>query len=80
MTAQPSMQPDLNSHPVPLNSPHVMAATGVDRGDTPAIWNAIDAPTRTGRWEGVDQESGAADPSGHVTEPFGNGPGGWEQT
>ena len=64
----------------PINSPHVMTATGVDRGDTPAVWNAVGAPTVTGRWEGVDDESGPAGRTGKVTESFETGPGRWEQT
>lgn len=57
-----------------------MAATGVDRGATPAVWNAVDAPSTTGFWDGVDVESGPADLTGHVTGCFETGPGRWEQT
>lgn len=71
-------QPDLNIAPVP-NSPHVVTAAG-KKGDTPAVWNAVGSPVTSGPWEGVDQESGPADPSGHATGPFEDGPGGWEQT
>jgi hypothetical protein len=66
--------------PPPPLSPHVMAATGVDRGDTPAVWNAVDQPSVTGRWDGVDAESGPADLTGHATGCFETGPGRWEQT
>ena len=66
--------------PDPLNSPHVMAATGVDRGSTPAVWNAVSNPTRVGLWEGVDSQSGPADLTGHATKCFETGPSRWEQT
>lgn len=61
-------------------SPHVMSATGVDRGDTPAVWDAVGKPSRTGLWKGVDMESGPADREGNVTGDFENGPGRWLQT
>jgi hypothetical protein len=67
-------------NPSPINSPHVMTATGVDRGDTPAVWNAVGKPTVTGPWDGVDDESGPADLEGHVTGPFDSGPSRWQQT
>lgn len=63
------------------DSPHVMAATNVDRGDTPAVWDAVDRPSVTGRWQGVDDESGPADiATGQVTGSFETGPGRWQQT
>lgn len=61
------------------DSPHVMAATNVDRGSTPAVWNAVGTPTRTGAWEGVDGESGPADRTGHATGAF-DDYGRWLQT
>lgn len=64
----------------PENSPHVMAFTGVDRGATPAVWNAVGNPSVTGPWRGVDRESGPADRTGHATECFEAGPGRWMQT
>lgn len=62
------------------DSPHVLAATNVDRGDTPAVWDAVGRPSVTGAWAGVDDNSGPADLSGCVTGPFDSGPGRWEQT
>lgn len=64
----------------PANSEHVMTATGVDRGATPAVWNAVGQPARTGPWAGVDHESGPADRDGHATGCFETGSGRWEQT
>lgn len=64
----------------PVNSEHVLAATGVDRGATPAMWNAIGHPSRSGPWRGVDHESGPADLTGHATGCFETGPNRWEQT
>jgi hypothetical protein len=64
----------------PENSPHVMAFTGVDRGATPAVWNAVGSPSVTGQWQGVDRESGPADRTGHATDCFEEGPGRWQQT
>lgn len=63
------------------DSPHVLAATNVDRGDTPAVWDAVGQPSVTGRWKGVDSESGPADiATGLVNGSFEAGPGRWEQT
>jgi hypothetical protein len=63
-----------------VTSPHVMAATGIDRGMTPAVWNAVAQPSVTGLWKGVDMESGPADiATGHVTGCF-ESAGRWEQT
>lgn len=62
------------------DSPHVMAATNVQRGDTPAVWNAVGSPGNTGAWEGVDDESGPADWTGNTTGGFETGPGRWQQT
>jgi hypothetical protein len=63
-----------------INSPHVLSATGVDRGDTPAVWNAVGQPSVVGRWAGVDHESGPADRTGHAVGCFDSGPGPWAQT
>lgn len=62
------------------DSEHVMAATNVDRGDTPAQWNAVDPPTRIGMWKGVDQSSGHTDEHINVISPFDSGPNRWLQT
>jgi hypothetical protein len=62
------------------NSEHVLTATGVDRGATPAMWNAVGMPTRTGPWHGVDHESGPADRDGHAITCFDTGPSRWQQT
>jgi hypothetical protein len=68
------------TNPPPPLSPHVLAATGVDRGETPAVWNAVGAPTVATRWTGVDNESGPADLTGHAVGCFETGPARWEQT
>ena len=65
--------------PVP-DSPHVIAATNVRRGATPAVWNAVGSPGGTAPWTGVDDESGPADRTGNVTGDFETGPGRWQQT
>lgn len=64
----------------PVNSPHVMTATGVDRGATPAVWNAVGKPAATGPWRGVDNESGPAGLDGHAVRCFDTGPSRWQQT
>ena len=65
--------------PVP-DSPHVLAATNVRRGMTPASWDATDAPGIAGVWLAVDMCSGPADREGNATGRFENGPGRWQQT
>lgn len=62
------------------DSPHVISATGVRRGDTPAVWDAVGEPGSTGPWKGVDDESGPADLSGKAAGGFESGPGRWQQT
>jgi hypothetical protein len=62
------------------DSPHVMSATHVRRGMTPAVWDATDAPDIAGVWKAVNEESGPADREGNVTGRFEDGPGKWEQT
>lgn len=61
------------------DSPHVMAATNVDRGDTPAQWNAVDSPSVTGAWKDINQGSGPADREGNTTGDF-ESSGRWKQT
>ena len=61
------------------DSPHVLAFTNVDRGMTPAVWDAVDQPTVTGVWEDVAEGSGPADRSGNVTGGF-ESSGRWRQT
>ena len=62
------------------DSPHVIAATNVRRGMTPAAWDSTDAPDIAGVWLTVDTGSGPADRSGNVTGDFDSGPGLWQQT
>lgn len=62
------------------DSPHVLAATNVRRGMTPASWDATDAPHIAGVWMAVDTDSGPADREGNATGRFEAGPGKWKQT
>lgn len=66
--------------PLPEDSPHVVAATHVRRGMTPATWDATDAPDIAGTWLSVDACSGPADREGNVTGDFESGPDRWQQT
>lgn len=71
---------EININVQPHDSPHVMAATNVRRGMTPATWDATDAPSIAGKWASVDVDSGPAGRDGDVTGDFESGPGRWEQT
>jgi hypothetical protein len=72
---------EVNVNVQPHDSLHVMAATNVRRGMTPATWDATDAAGIAGKWLTVDAESGPADCSGNVTGKFLNdGTGAWKQT
>ena len=62
------------------DSPHVVAATNVRRGMTPAVWDATDAPDIAGKWLPVDSCSGPADLNLNATGAFEDGPGRWQQT
>lgn len=62
------------------DSEHVIAATDVPRGMTPASWDATFAPDIAGTWETVDNHSGPADLTGHTTGMFEDGPDRWQQT
>jgi hypothetical protein len=70
----------VNPNTTIADSPHVVAATNVRRGMTPAVWDATDAPDIAGKWMNVDEASGLADCSGNVTGDFEDGPGNWQQT
>lgn len=63
------------------DSEHVITATDVPRGMTPASWDSTFAPDIAGIWKTVDDHGGAVDiATHHVTEGFEDGPGRWEQT
>lgn len=64
--------------PLPEDSPHVMAATHVRRGMTPAVWEDAQGDGYAGVWEAVDF-GGAADREGNSATGFEDGPGRWKQ-
>jgi hypothetical protein len=58
-----------------------MAATNVNRGETPASWNATGPQTTPTQWKSLDANAGVADRHGAVARPFEDGPGTrWKQT
>lgn len=71
---------EINVNVQPHDSPHVLAATNVRRGMTPATWDSTGAPGIAGKWETVTDGSGPADREGNATGDFPDGPGGWQQT
>lgn len=70
--------PAVNSMPV-QDSPHVLAATHVRRGMTPAVWADDPAPGYAGVWDIVNPGGPADRDSGLVTGSFDSGPGRWKQ-
>lgn len=64
--------------PLPEDSPHVMAATHVRRGMTPAIWQDAQEDGFAGVWEPTDP-GGPTDREGQSTTGFESGPGRWKQ-
>jgi hypothetical protein len=72
--------PTEGNRPNGSDSPHVLSATDVNRGDTPNTWNATGPLSVENRFTSIDGNSGPADFSGHATGPFENGPGRWLQT
>ena len=65
--------------PLPQDSEHVMAATNVRRGATPAVWKDGQADGYAGRWDAV-QPGGPADrDDGEINGEFDDGPGRWIQ-
>jgi hypothetical protein len=76
-----SNKAEVNVNVQPHDSPHVLDATNVRRGMTPASWDATDAAGIAGKWLTVDAESGPADHSGNVTGEFpSDGTSAWKQT
>lgn len=75
-----SNEAEVNVNVQPHDSLHVMAATNVRRGMTPASWDATGAPGIAGKWLAVDAGSGPADRSGNATGDFESGSGYWQQT
>jgi len=71
---------EVNVDVQPPDSEHVMAATNVRRGMTPASWDSTHAPGIAGKWMAVDVDSGPADLDGNATGTFEDGPGRWQQT
>jgi hypothetical protein len=71
---------EVNVSVQPHDSPHVMAATNVRRGMTPAQWDSTDARGIAGVWMTVDGGSGPMDLAGNATGRFEEGPGLWQQT
>ncbi len=62
------------------DSPHILAATNVRRGMTPAVWDATNAPHIAGVWMAVTDGSGPANCDGQMAGEFENGPSRWEPT
>jgi hypothetical protein len=60
------------------DSPHVVAATNVRRGMTPAVWEDAQGDDYAGVWTAIDP-GGPADRSGNAAEGFDSGPGRWMQ-
>lgn len=70
--------PAINNAEVP-DPPHVVTASPSVGGPPQEDWDATSHVTLSG-WATVDQNSGTADFTGKVTEPFPEGPGRWKQT
>jgi len=75
-----SNESEVNVNVQPHDSPHVVAATNVRRGMTPATWDATGAPGIAGVWAPVDVHSGPAGLQGDATGSFEDGPSRWQQT
>ena len=64
---------------LPVDSEHVMAATNVRRGATPAVWKDGQPPGYAGQWDSVDPGGPADFSTGEIDGEFENGPARWEQ-
>lgn len=64
--------------PLPVDSPHVMAATNVRRGATPPTWQDSQDGDFAGQWEAVPP-GGPAGRDGKPDGAFEDGPDRWTQ-
>ena len=61
------------------DSPHVVAATNVRRGSTPAVWKDGQADGYAGQWNAVVPGGPAGRDDGAADGTFEDGPGRWVQ-